>query len=139
MMNRALVLVVLCVALTASIALVSAQPPAGGGGGGRGGGGMGNGMYLERTWTAVCFQLGLTNDQIMGLAPTFAAALDVRTKATEAARALADQTERRAAMTKAGDDCKATLDAKLATTLNADQLATLQKMMAPPQRRPQGQ
>ncbi len=134
MTNRALVLAVLCMTLAFSVAVVSAQPPPGGGGPGGGRGQMQARMYLEVTWTAVCFQLQCTMEQIMALQPTYAAALDARDKDVAAARAAQD----RPGIQKAMETCKATLDAKLKEVLTAQQLAALDKMMQPPPRPPQG-
>ena len=139
MTNRSLVLaVVVTLAVASMAALVWAQPPPAGGQGGPGGGGRGMGqamMYFERAWTAVCFQIALTDQQEQALRPTFASALDARTKALDAARAARD----RQATQKAFEDCKATLDAKLKEVLTPAQLDALQKLLAPPQRQGQGQ
>ena len=135
MTNRALVLVVLCLTLAVSAALVSAQPPPGGGGPGGNRGQMQARMYFEMTWAAVCFKLQCTPDQVIALQPTYAAALDARDKDVAAARAAND----RPGMQKAFETCKATLDAKLKEILSAQQQLDLEKLMAPPPPRPQGQ
>jgi hypothetical protein len=106
-------------------------PPGGGRGGGRGGpGGPMGGMYLERTWTAVSFQLECTAEQKDALSPTYAAALKTRDAAVLKAHEEQDMEAVQAAM-KA---CKTTLDAKLKEVLTADQLTALQKLMQPPAR-----
>jgi hypothetical protein len=127
MTNRSVVLaVVVLAALTLIVGSVWAQRR-----------GMGNMIYLERAWTAVSFQLNCTDDEIAALKPTFASALDARNTAIQAARqAGGDRQTMMAAIQKAGDDCKATLDAKLNTVLTADQQAALQKLLTPPQRQP---
>jgi Spy/CpxP family protein refolding chaperone len=115
---------------------VRAQPPGGGGGPGRGGpgggGGRGRGMmgtmlYLERSWTAVSFQLGCTAQQQAALRPTYLAALQARDAAIKKARDANDMQ----AIGTAFEKCKTTLDAKLKKTLSAAQWKKLETMMQP--------
>ncbi|MFQ6131981.1 MAG: hypothetical protein ACE5R4_08100 [Armatimonadota bacterium] len=125
---------VLCigvVSLAVAAAVVLAQQPPGGrrpGGGGRGM--MGDMMYLERTWTAVSFQLDCTSEQLASLRPTYRNALNARNAALAKAREAGDFE----AMGKAIRDCKTRLEAKLKEVLSTQQMTKLQQLMQPPRR-----
>ena len=122
--------------LFAAPGAVKAQAPGGGrpGGGGPGAGGsrgrgmMGTMLYLERSWTAVSFQLGCTAQQQAALRPTYLAALQARDAAVKKAR----DANNMQAIGPAFQKCKDTLDAKLKKTLSATQLKKLQTLMQPP-------
>jgi len=144
MLKRA-VLCLAVVSFAVTAALVSAQPPPGGGGGapgapggpGRGPGDRGRGMmgammYLERTWTAVSFQLGCTGDQLTSLRPTYQNALATREAAVKKAVAAKNWQ----AVGKAMQDCKTRLETKLKQVLSKQQWTKLQQLVQPPTPRP---
>lgn len=110
--------IALVVAMVASA--LAQQGPAGPG---RRGGMMGDMMYLERTWTAVSFQLECTGEQ---LRPTYATALQTRNDALQAAREAQD----REAVSAAIADCKSTLSAKLQEVLTEEQWTELEELMS---------
>ena len=127
------------VVISAVVAVIAAmvipalvqQGPGPGGPGGRGGrmrGMMGNMMYLERTWTAVSFQLDCTSEQLQLLRPTYRAALQTRNAKVKAAREAQDWQAIATAMT----NCKSVLDAKLKDVLSTQQWSKLQTLVAPP-------
>ena len=105
-----------------------------GGGGGRGGrGGMNNMSYLDRSWTAVCFGVEATQEQIMALVPTFTEQWKVR---VDTMKTIADAPDRRAAMQAAQPTfakIQTDIDAKLKEILSADQVTKITAMLAPPQ------
>jgi hypothetical protein len=84
-------------------------------------------MYLERTWTAVSFQLDCTSTQLEQLRPTYRNSLNARNAALKAAGEAQDWQ----AMGKAMQDCKTRLDAKLKTVLSDSQWQKLQQLMQP--------
>ena len=96
------------------------------GGRGRGRGMMGDMMYLERTWTAVSFQLECTPEQIAELQPIYAVTLQTRNDALKAAMEAQD----REAMTTAIADCKLFLSASLQEKLTEEQWAQLEELMS---------
>jgi len=104
------------------------QGRGGPGGGGQGAGMMGAMIYLERSWTAVSFQLDCTGEQIEQLHPTYLQALQTRQEAVKAATEKQD----REALMQAMTDCKATLETALQTVLNDEQWANLQTLMEAP-------
>ncbi len=100
----------------------------GGGPGGQGGRGMmGAMMYLERTWTAVSFQLNCSSAQLEELRPTYRNTLSARDAAVKAAAEAQDWQ----AIGKAMQDSKTRLDAKLKTVLSDAQWQKLQQLMQP--------
>ena len=84
-------------------------------------------MYLERTWTAITFQLGCQPAQITALQPVYAAELAKRDAAIAAALAQQDMP----AAQKALEDCKTALDARLNEILSPEQLTALQQLPPP--------
>jgi len=106
------------------------QAPGGGPGAGRGPGGrgmMGTMMYLERTWTAVSFQLDCTGTQLEQLRPTYRNTLSARDAALKQAAEAQDWE----AMGKAMEDSKTRLEAKLKAVLSSAQWTKLQQLMQP--------
>jgi len=135
MISRRVVSIGLAVSVALALAaLALAQgggPPPGGGGGRPPGGDMQVMTYLEKTWTAVCFQLDCTAEQQESLKATYASALQTRNQVLEQALKNRDMT----AMQKAAQTCKTTLDTKLKTVLSDEQwqkLATVTQATAPP-------
>jgi len=124
----AVVVVTLVACIAAAYVAAQGAPKGGAPKGGPGAGAMAAFMYLERTWTAVSFQLNCTGDQVTALKPTFRNALNARDAAIRAAMKNQDW----AAMGKASTDCKTRLDAKLKAVLSKAQWAKLQQMMTPP-------
>ncbi|MEN6305679.1 MAG: hypothetical protein ABFD96_23345 [Armatimonadia bacterium] len=108
------------------------SPPAGRGGGRQGGpGDMGAMTYLEKSWTAVSFQLDCTLEQQEALKPVYAAELQTRNQALEKALGSRDFT----AMQKALETCKTNLNTKLKEALTDDQWQKLTRLLqqgAPP-------
>lgn len=96
---------------------------------------MGDMLYLERSWTAVSFQLECTEEQINQLKPTYASALETRSIALQEAMQNGD----RQAYVQAITDCKSTLEAKLNEVLTDEQLAELEKILTPVRRQGGGQ
>lgn len=134
MKSRSIFLMVAVVLLLAITASAWAQAP--GGRRGRGGRGMmGNMMYLERAWTAVCFQLeGVTNKQEESLKPTFKSALEARVADVQAARqAGGDRQAMFQAIQAANKKCEDTLNTAMQQKLTPTQWDALQKLLAPPQ------
>lgn len=91
---------------------------------------MGDMMYLERSWTAVSFQLDCTDEQISQLHPVYKAALEAR---QEGVKNAADDRDMEA-YAQAIEDCKTTLEAKLQEVLSEVQWQTLQEIMQPARR-----
>ena len=91
----------------------------------QGAGARGNMMYLERTWTAVSFQLECTSGQLAQLRPTYRTALQTRDSSVKQAMEAQDWEALRAALAK----CKQTLDAKLQQVLSEEQWTKLQSLM----------
>jgi len=116
--------VVLCV----TAALVVAQAPSGNRPPGAGRGMMGGFLYLERSWTAVSFQLDCTSTQLATLKPTYANALAARDAAVKKAMGAKDWP----GAGKAMQDCKTRLDAKLKQVLTSQQWTKLQQLTQPP-------
>ncbi len=121
-----LVAVAVLALAAATVTSVFAQQGQGGRGnrGGRGGM-MGDMMYLERSWTAVSFQLDCTDEQIGQLRPTYETALSTRAEAIQAAADARDREGFRTAMT----ECRATLEAALQEVLTDEQWIELQDLM----------
>ncbi len=92
----------------------------------RGRGMMGAMMYLERSWTAVSFQLDCTGEQLELLRPTYRTALQTRADAVEASIEAQDWEGVRMAFT----ECKDSLDAKLQEVLTDEQWAQLEELMS---------
>jgi hypothetical protein len=127
--RNAAAMAVVAVVLLASAAFVVAQaPPAGGQRPQIDPKVMASFMYLERTWTAVSFQLGCTSQQIASLKPTYQNALVARDAAVK--KAMAAQNWQAAG--KASVDCMTRLQAKLKQVLSSSQVAKLQQLLAPP-------
>lgn len=129
-MNKFTVVGVLCLVLAlAIVATACAQGGFGGppGGGRPGGppGDMGALTYLEKSWTAVCFQLSCTDEQQAALRDTYASELKTRDTAIAQARKSRDMT----AMMKACETTKTNLKAKLTEVLTDEQQATLEQLM----------
>ncbi len=82
-------------------------------------------MYLERTWTAVSFQLDCTSEQLAELRPTYRTALQQRDSSVKQAMQAQDWEALRAVLTQ----CKQTLDAKLQQVLSEEQWNKLQSLM----------
>lgn len=101
-----------------------------GGRGGRAGragarGMMGAMMYLERSWTAVSFQLDCTSEQLEQLRPTYRTALQTRDSNLQASIEAQD----RDGMVEAVTQCRETLEAKLQEVLSDAQWTKLQELM----------
>jgi hypothetical protein len=86
---------------------------------------MGALVYLEKSWTAVCFQLDCTAEQQESLKPTYATELTTRNETVEKAMKKRDME----AMQKALSTCKANLTAKLKEVLTEEQRDKLDKLM----------
>jgi len=129
------------VALTCTTAgSAFAQPPGGGPGGGppgpppdgagqargTGGGAISDMMYLERSWTAVCFQLLCSSEQLNALLEPFDQALQTRNAAIQAAVAAQDME----AVNTALSACKQAVNTALQAQLTDDQWATCQELMS---------
>lgn len=121
--SRTLMLVMVTLALLATVSATVAQEQ---GQQGRQGqrAGMGDATYLERSWTAVCFQLECTQEQILALMPIYAEQLQIRTEAIAAAR----EAEDFEAIGKAYTDCKANLEAELGNVLSDEQWTAFQAL-----------
>lgn len=103
-------------------------PPPGGRGGRPGGPGDMQAMnYLEKSWTAVSFQLDCTSEQQESLKATYATELQTRDAAVSKAMEDRDMS----AMQKALQTCKTNLNDKLKTVLTDDQWQKLQKLTQP--------
>ena len=138
-MTRRSVLAIVGVALVPLLVSPVVAQGGGGGGGGRGpgagggqrrggmGGGMMNFIYLERTWTIVCFQVDVTGEQYTALKPTYRNALSARDAAIKAAMEAQDW----AAMGKAMEDCKTRLETKLKEVLSSTQMTKLNGLLMP--------
>ncbi|MGQ9730130.1 MAG: hypothetical protein ACUVX8_02565 [Candidatus Zipacnadales bacterium] len=121
--------------VTGAVAIM-AQP--GPGGGGRGA--VGNRprfglqlMYLDRVWSAVSFELGATDEQLLALRPTFQAAADTRRQALQEARAgNADMGALALSMGQVAQQIRADIDAALAETLTEEQLEKWEELKAQP-------
>ena len=111
--------IVLCVVASA----VFAQRGGERGGGQRGT--MGSMTYLERSWTAVSFQLNCTSEQVEQLRPTYRNTLSARDAALKQAAASQD----REAMMKAMTDAKTRLETKLKSVLSDAQWTKLEELM----------
>lgn len=144
-MTRRSVLAIVGVALVpllVSPVFAQGPPPGGGGGGagggqrrgGMGGGGMMNFIYLERTWTVVCFQVDVTSEQYTALKPTYRNALSARDAAVKKAMEAQDWQ----AMGKAMTDCKTRLETKLKEVLSTAQMTKLNELVTPRMPRPSG-
>lgn len=111
--------IVLCVVASAAFAQR---------GGERGGGQPGMNismMYLERSWTAVSFQLDCSSEQVGQLRPTYRNTLSARDAALKQAAASQD----REAMMKAMTDAKTRLETKLKSVLSDAQWKKLEQLM----------
>ncbi len=84
-------------------------------------------MYLERSWTAVSFQLNCTAQQLGALKPTYANTLAAREAAVKQAMAAKSWQ----AAEKASLDCKTRLETKLKQVLTSQQWTKLQQLMQP--------
>ncbi|MFP3904446.1 MAG: hypothetical protein ACLFWB_09435 [Armatimonadota bacterium] len=91
---------------------------------------MGDMMYLERSWTAVSFQLECTDEQISQLYPIYALALQERNEAIK--QAAVDQD--REGYVEAIEACRTVLETKLQDVLTELQWQTLQEIMQPARR-----
>jgi len=111
--------IVLCVVVSVAVAQRDGQR----GGGARGM--MGSMMYLERSWTAVSFQLECTGEQLAQLRPTYRNTLNARDAALKQAMASQD----REAMMKAMTDAKTRLQTKLKSVLSDAQWTKLEQLM----------
>ncbi len=89
---------------------------------------MGSVMYLERSWTAVSFQLDCTGAQLEQLRPTYRNTLSARDAALKQAMANGD----REAAAKAMVASKTRLETKLKSVLSDAQWNKLQQLMKPP-------
>lgn len=87
---------------------------------------MGDMLYLERSWTAVSFQLDCTDEQIAKLQPIYKQALQTRVAAIQAAM----QARNMEGYQQAIANCKETLELALMEVLNDDQWTELQELMA---------
>jgi len=85
-------------------------------------------MYLERSWTAVSFQLNCTAQQLASLKPTYANALTAR----DAAVKQAITAKNWQAGGKASLDCMTRLQTKLKQVLSSQQWTKLDQLMRPP-------
>ena len=115
------VMLLAAVVITMAFAQDQPQPQPGGQRGG-----MRDMMYLERTWTAVSFQLECTTEQIAQLQPVYATALQTRNDAIKVAREAQD----RDGVTAAVTECKTTLTEKLPEVLTDEQWTKLDELMS---------
>jgi hypothetical protein len=83
--------------------------------------------YLEKSWTAVSFQLAGTAEQQKSLKATYATELETRNQALGQAIKKRDMN----AMQKARETCKTNLNGKLKEVLTDEQWQKLQKVMQP--------
>ncbi|MGC9317821.1 MAG: hypothetical protein ACP5KN_07290 [Armatimonadota bacterium] len=88
---------------------------------------MGDMMYLERTWTAVSFQLECTSEQLEQLRPTYREQLQLRNESIQAAMQAQDFQGVREAIV----NCRTALEAKLQEVLTDQQWTKLQQLLAP--------
>jgi hypothetical protein len=128
MRRNALAVGLVAVLLIAAAALVVAQAPSGPQGRGPGRGMMAAFMYLERSWTAVSFQLNCTSEQLAALKPTYANTLAAREAAVKKALVARDWD----AAGKAMQDSKTRLETKLKQVLTSQQWTKLQQLLQPP-------
>ena len=145
------VCVVAAVLIVVVAAVAFAQPPAAapgpppgqaqGGPAGRGGG-FQNMMYLDRAWTALCFGVKVTPDQLTKLTPAFQTAWDAR---VEIMKKMVGAADFRAAMQEAApamQQSRQDLEAKLKEALTPEQLTQLEALLrmggGPPGGRRQG-
>jgi Spy/CpxP family protein refolding chaperone len=139
MRRRAIVTTVIVAAavilLVVGAVSIMAQPGAGGGPGGARGA-MRSMQHLERSWTALAFELNATADQLTKLRPIYQKVYDERKAALEKARAAQDFQ----AMGPALEKAQADIDAALKDALTPEQLAKWQQLQQAGQgmRRPQG-
>lgn len=98
--------------------------------GGRQGAGQwgmrGDMMYLERTWTAVSFQLECTSEQLEQLRPTYRQQLQLRNEGIQAAMEAQDFQGVREAMV----NCRSALEEKLQEVLSDQQWTKLQELLS---------
>ena len=111
--------IVLCVVVSVAVAQRDGQR----GGGARGM--MGSMMYLERSWTAVSFQLDCTTEQLAQLRPTYRNTLSARDAALKEAMASQDREGTMKAITEA----TTRLETKLKSVLSDAQWAKLDELM----------
>jgi len=116
--TAALVLLTIAALTCATAGSVFAQPP--------GGGMMSDLMYLERSWTAVCFQLQCSSEQLNALLAPFDEALRTRDAAVQAAIEAQDME----AVTTALSACREVVDAALQEHLTDEQWTKYQELMA---------
>ena len=83
--------------------------------------------YLERSWTALCFQIETNDEQFSKLWELYREVLTARNTATEAAIAANDMQAYR----QANVNAKSTLDTKLPEILNDEQRAELERLLQP--------
>ncbi|MCE5237339.1 hypothetical protein LLH23_02480 [bacterium] len=114
-MRTRLIVAVLAASALAGVAF--AQPPGGKGPGGGGRGMMGSMMYVEQSWTALCFEVNLSAAQIAKLKPSYAWAYKTRNTALKTAREKRDFQS----AAKTLDYVKSTLDARIPNVLTAAQ------------------
>jgi len=116
--TAALVLLTIAALTCASTGSVFAQPP--------GGGMVFDLTYLERSWTAVCFQLQCSTEQLNALLAPFDEALQTRDAAVQAAIGAQDME----AVTTALSACREAVDAALQEHLTDEQWTKCQELMA---------
>ena len=111
----------LVLALIALAATAFAQQPragAGGGAGARGGAARGGGMmFLESSWLALTFEIGISSDQIAKLRPAYQAAWNQR----KSAFAQAQKSRNFQALMTLGAKQQTTLQGKIRQVLNGQQ------------------
>lgn len=127
--------VIVTLALTLAALPALAQGPRAGATGARPGGerrgGMMNMMYLEQSWAALTFEIGISADQISKLRPTYQAAWKSRAAAMKTAMQKRDFQSASSAATK----IKASLDGKIKAVLSKSQMAAWTKWQAEQQKR----
>ena len=80
-------------------------------------------MFLDSSWCALAFEVGVSADQAAKLRPAYQAAWNQR----KAALAKAQKTQNYQALMGLGDKQKATLEAKIRQVLSAQQYARWRK------------
>jgi len=88
-------------------------------------------LYLERAWTVVCFDLQITDEQLLKLRPLFQAAWESRKKAVENTQG-GDLAGRALALSQANDQIRKDIDDGLAQVLTEDQLAQWEEVRDAP-------
>ncbi len=123
----------LSITILAALALTTiafAQPPGGKGQGGQDRGqrrgAMGAAMFIEQSWAALCFEIGLSNEQIGKLKPSYVWAYKARNAALKTAR----EQQNFDSVVNTMNYIKKTLEERIPIILTATQKTAWQKWQA---------